>query len=129
MSKSLESRTVDVAIDTNNQVTFTGADIDTKGHIHFDADRGKVTFRFSTPATGVSFPSNPIEWVNREGHAINQPAGTTVTRQSEATFKIQVVTSEPKSFHFHVLVQRSGQFYASADPTIVTMRPGGGSGR
>ena len=115
--------------DATSQFSF-----DPPGEIGISTALGEVQFTLlRRVASDARFPSNPIQWVNREKHPIGQPPGTTVTR-TLGTASVSVDGAQaPRRLSFFLIIQTTdGKFFGS-DPTIINMSPttssGGGSGR
>jgi hypothetical protein len=127
---------VDVNV-SSNVVSFTGLNSDNQ--VGLPLEGGRVVFRLRPDTVGspsaptVGFPSEPIQWTEKVGDdflPIPNPPGTTVRRVSGTRAFIDIAnsTQEPQSYSFFVIVQTTGGKFFGTDPTIVTMRPGGGSG-
>jgi len=119
---------VDVNV-SSNVVSFTG--LNAANEVGLPLAGGRVVFRLRTDS--VSFPSAPIQWTEKVGEvfrAIPEPPEATVRRVSETRAFIDILnsTTEPQSYSFFVIVQTTAGKFFGTDPTIVTMRPGGGSG-
>jgi hypothetical protein len=121
------NQVVTVNFDASQQFTFSPA-----GQVLISTELGKVTYILMPRPLTARFRSNPVEWVNNETERIpiDQPNGTLVNRAPGRT-SISIDTAKaPDTLVFYLFVEtRDGQSFGS-DPTIVTMRPGGGpSGR
>jgi hypothetical protein len=122
---------------TEHSVTVTFDSTTTPRNVTFSPDRqieiatanGLVTYTLEQKGRfEARFPSNPIQWVDGDRVPIDPPSEATVRRLSDVSTTVQI-TAPPgitQEFRFYVIVQtQSGRFFGS-DPTIVTMRPGGG---
>ncbi len=94
--------------------------------------RGRVTFNLAVQGNfEARLPIEPHP-VGRQRHsqADRSAPAATVTRVNDVSTSV-LIEAKPgvvESFSFYVIVQtQAGRFFGS-DPTIVTMRPGGGPG-
>ncbi len=94
-------------------------------------ESGRVVFHLEVAtALQVVFPSSPIQWIdNPKAMKPIAPPGVATVDRSDSTVSITIQGSaDTTSYSFFVIVQTTdGRFFGS-DPTIVTMRPGDGSG-
>lgn len=112
---------IDVKFDPTTGFTFSPS-----GEIEITTNRGVVIFTLKESPAAL-FPSNPIQWVDDQKKPIDPPDGATVHRTGlSTTVTITPLRPNHSTIRFYLLVQTSnGEFFGS-DPTIVTMRPGGG---
>ncbi|HKH43846.1 MAG TPA: hypothetical protein VKM72_04200 [Thermoanaerobaculia bacterium] len=119
----------------------------TDAPIDFSTARGTVTITLDVQTVlPVRFPSNPIQWVRKDGVdpdgndilvPIAPPEAAMVSRNRDDSVTVTVTRppgspGESTTFRFYVVVQSflrdgraDGRFFGS-DPTIVTMHPEGG---
>ena|ERR1044071_1469795 len=121
---------------SGSTVVFTGTGI-VNGNIDVATQLGRIVFKLQDLVP--FFPSAPIQWTRRgqvplpQGgtffRPLPQPPEATVDRRGDKETVIEVTNQpqEHREFAFFVLLQTpDGKFYGT-DPTIVTMRPEGGS--
>ncbi len=86
-----------------------------------------LTFTLSGP-TGVTFPSDPIQWQDGEGQPIDQPLWLVMHRHGDQHLALWDFNSTPVSIdhRFTVSVIHSNQTFSSDDPVIVNEPPSGG---